>query len=105
MGKLLLYFISLVIFSVGFFRMQKSEQKLPGIPFLGITILSYMLVNTVLAGIYGLIGVPICVYTISLPVMILGGILLAYSKNHVQEYVLSRNDKIVLCFLIVLTLC
>ena len=105
MGKLLLYFISLVIFSVGFFRMQKSEQKLPGIPFLGITILSYMLVNTVLAGIYGLIGAPICVYTISLPVMILGGILLAYSKNHVQEYVLSRNDKIVLCFLIVLTLC
>lgn len=105
MGKLLLYFISLVIFSVGFFRIQKSEQKLPGILFLGITILSYMLVNTVLAGIYGLIGVPICVYTISLPVMILGGILLAYSKNHTQEYVFSKNDKIVLCFLIVLTLC
>lgn len=105
MGKLLLYFISLVIFSVGFFRIQKSEQKLPGILFLGITILSYMLVNTVLAGIYGLIGVPICVYTISLPVMILGGILLTYSKNHTQEYVFSKNDKIVLCFLIVLTLC
>lgn len=105
MGKLLLYFISLVIFSVGFFRIQKSEQKLPGILFLGITILSYMLVNTVLAGIYGLIGVPICVYTISLPVMILGGILLAYSKNHTQEYVFSKNDKIILCFLILLTLC
>lgn len=105
MGKLLLYFISLIIFSTGFFRIQKSEQKLPGILFLGITILSYMLVNTVLAGIYGLIGVPICVYTISLPVMILGSVLLAYSKNHTQEYVFSKNDKIVLCFLIVLTLC
>ena len=105
MGKLLLYFISLIIFSTGFFRIQKSEQKLPGILFLGITILSYMLVNTVLAGIYGLIGVPICVYTISLPVMILGGVLLSYSKNHTQEYVFSKNDKIVLCFLIVLTLC
>ena len=105
MGKLLLYFISLLIFSAGFFRIQKSEQRLSGILFLGITILSYMLVNTVLAGIYGLIGVPICVYTISLPVMILGGILLAYSKNHVQEYVFSKNDKIVLCFLVVLTLC
>ena len=105
MGKLLLYFISLIIFSTGFFRIQKSEQKFPGILFLGITILSYMLVNTVLAGIYGLIRVPICVYTISLPVMILGGILLAYSKNHTQEYVFSKNDKIVLCFLIVLTLC
>lgn len=105
MGKLLLYFISLLIFSVGFFRIQKSEQKLPGILFLGITILSYMLVNTVLAGIYGLIRVPICVYTISLPVMTLGGILLAYSKNHTQEYVFSKNDKIILCFLIVLTLC
>lgn len=105
MGKLLLYFISLIIFSTGFFRIQKSEQKLPCILFLGITILSYMLVNTVLAGIYGLIGVPICVYTISLPVMILGGVLLSYSKNHTQEYVFSKNDKIVLCFLIVLTLC
>ena len=105
MGKLLLYFISLLIFSAGFFRIQKSEQRLSGILFLGITILSYMLVNTVLAGIYGLIGVPICVYTISLPVMILGGILLAYSKKHVQEYVFSKNDKIVLCFLVVLTLC
>lgn len=105
MGKLLLYFISLIIFSTGFFRIQKSEQKLPGILFLGITILSYMLVNTVLAGIYGLIRVPICVYTISLSVMILGGVLLSYSKNHTQEYVFSKNDKIVLCFLIVLTLC
>ena len=105
MGKLLLYYISLLIFSAGFFRIQKSEQKLPGILFLGITILSYMLVNTVLAGIYGLMGVPICVYTISLSVMILGGILLAYSKNHTQEYVFSKNDKIVLFFLVVLTLC
>lgn len=105
MGKLLLYFISLIIFSTGFFRIQKSEQKLPCILFLGITILSYMLVNTVLAGIYGLIGVPICVYTISLPVMILGGVLLSYSKNHTQEYVFSKNDKIILCFLILLTLC
>lgn len=105
MGKLLVYIISLIIFSTGFFRIQKNEQKLSGILFLGITILSYMLVNTVLAGIYGLIGVPICVYTISLPVIILGGVLLVYSKNHIQEYVFSKNDKIVLCFLIVLTLC
>ena len=105
MGKLLLYFISLVIFVVGFFRIKKTNKKLPCITFLGITILTYMLFNTVLAGIYGLIGIPICVYTISIPMIVLSGILLAYSRNQKQEYIFNNNDKIVLVVLFVLTLC
>lgn len=100
--NLVLYIISAVIYLVGFLRIKKSKNELSFIQWFTLGILSGMLLNAVLAGIYGLVGIPIQCITICIPVIILSVILLFKSKNVKQQYILPKSDIIFLTILVVI---
>lgn len=96
--KLVIYLCSLILFLSAFLLLKKSNNELPFIQWLGISLISFMAIVAFIAGIYGLINIPIMCYTIC-PVVILISCLLLYrvKKNGKQKYHFNKSDLVFLC--------
>lgn len=99
--NLFLYLISTMLFLIGFLRIEKSKKELSLIQWMTVGILSGMLINVVLAGIYGLVGIPIQCITVCVPVLLLGFFLIKRSKNHIQHYIFPKSDIVFLILMII----
>lgn len=101
--NLFLYVFSIVSYLVAFLRIEKSEKELSFVQWLTLGILSGMLVNGILSGIYGLVGVPIQCGTICIPIILISLFYLVKNKNRVQRYVFPKND-LIFCVLLILVM-
>ena len=102
-----IYLLSVLLLSVSFILIKKTEKKLDILSFLGITIVLIMGYNALLSYIFSFFNIPITLLSLSISNFVFSDIIIfiIYRKKQTQKYKFDKVNCICICIILLVTIC